>query len=186
MDLILLKPGNPNIVGENLIEGPFRGVSNASMKAPENPNDKNQAIQLLSLAYGLAQQTTTDVSNTARTSGKPNIQDFTAVKYMDASSPKLYQCCLDATPIGKGDEITYLYLCRNSGGEIINIMTYALENALISSLHCQVTPGDMPTETFTLNFTKISWNYTVQESDTSMGGNIGAFWEVTKNAGSSI
>ncbi len=184
MDLILLKPGDDTIVGENLIVGPVDGVNKPQTdKAKPNPNDGKQAIQLLSVSYGMSQQITTDVSNTARTSGKPNIQDLTCVKYMDYSSPKLYRSCLDATPIGVGDKLTYVYLCRNSGGKIINIMTYALKDALISSLHCQANPGDMPTETFTLNFTQIAWNYLVQKSDTSVGGNIGALWDVTTNSG---
>ena len=46
-------------------------------------------IELLSFSHGVAMQITGDISNTERTSGKPNHQDFTVTKYLDQSSPKL-------------------------------------------------------------------------------------------------
>lgn len=38
-------------------------------------------IELLSFSHGVAQQITGDQSNTKRTSGKPNHQDFTVTKW---------------------------------------------------------------------------------------------------------
>ena len=44
-----------------------------------------QQMELLSFSHGVAMQITGDVSNTERTSGKPNHQDFTITKYLDQS-----------------------------------------------------------------------------------------------------
>ena len=44
-------------------------------------------IELLSFSHGVAMQITGDISNTERTSGKPNHQDFTITKYLDQASP---------------------------------------------------------------------------------------------------
>src|ERR1700750_1276190 len=56
-------------------------------------------IEVLSFSHGVAQQITGDQSNTKRTSGKPNHQDFTVTKYLDISSPKLVDFCNQAKPI---------------------------------------------------------------------------------------
>ena len=99
MDLILLQPGDPKVFpsangwdkGGSLIDNTWR-----------DPDLKlGQCIELVSVHQGMKQQTTTDVSNSARTSGRPVITEFTCVKYVDKTSVKLYDYCLRAETIGK-------------------------------------------------------------------------------------
>ena len=104
MDLILLEPGNKDIFGgdnswangESLIDNKddiWQGF------APPSKN-LGQCFQLLSVHQGMKQQITTDVSNSARTSGRPIVTEFTCVKYVDKTSVKLYEYCLRAEPHG--------------------------------------------------------------------------------------
>jgi type VI secretion system secreted protein Hcp len=179
MDLVLLKPGNVDIAEEflSLIEYDF-----------EDGTTLSGCIELVSCNFGMSQQMTTDVSNQARTSGRPNLNDITVVKYLDFSSPVMYRHCLSATPIdtGEEDEPTRIYLCRNANqaGEenvIAPIVQISLWNCMISSVQAQSHPNDMATEQFTLNYTDIEWTSVHQGVDANAGGNVSYKWSVARN-----
>ena len=161
MDLILLRPGDPAL---------FPGDDRPAVAAiPE----AGQCIELVSLHQGMKQQVTTDVSNSARTSGRPIVSEFTCVKYVDKVSVKLYDYCLRAKPLGEGkDRPTILYIARNSGADATMIMTFALRDAIVSEIQFQSHPNDMPTEQFKLNFTEILWSY---------GSEAAAGWSLARN-----
>lgn len=190
MDLILLEPGDPSIFGGanswtnggSLIDGkPWEGA-----KAIDGSKGGDlafgQCIELVSMHQGMKQQVTTDVSNSARTSGRPVITEFTCVKYVDKTSVKFYEYCLRAEPLGYGaSKPTKLYICRNSGDKIANIITIALRDAIISEIQVQTHPNDMPTEQFKLNFTEVLWTYSVQRADTATAGNLSTGWSIARN-----
>jgi len=183
MDLILLQPGNDDIFGGekndwdkggSLIDGEDR---DAILDIGASP-----CLELVSVHQGMKQQVTTDVSNSARTSGRPIITEFTCVKYVDKTSVKFYEYCLRAQPLGIGkDEKTKLYICRNSGDKTANILTFTLRDALISEVQFQSHPDDMPTEQFKLNFTEILWDFTVQTADTKRVGKKSSGWSLARN-----
>src|SRR3954451_15953742 len=87
-------------------------------------------IELLSFSHGVAMQITGDLSNTERTSGKPNHQDFTITKYLDQSSPKLNESCC------KGDNFPSVEVVvgRNDKGAVIPLIKYTLKNVVLSSV----------------------------------------------------
>ncbi|MBX2848320.1 MAG: type VI secretion system tube protein Hcp [Acidiferrobacterales bacterium] len=184
MDLVLLQPGNPDIISEageggSLIEGTVNKVDGV---------DLSGCVELLSYHYSMKQQMTTDVSNSARTSGRPDLTDITCVKYYDKTSTAFYKHCLVGKPIDSGDpsKPTKLFLLRNAPGDddnstIANIMTIEMQNVMISSIECQSHPNDMATEQFTLNFTDIQWTYSAQKSDASIQGVKVANWSVARN-----
>ena len=185
MDLILLQPGNAEgIFGAGDSNTWTTGGSLIDKPGLTEDLGKNfgQCIELVSSHQGMKQQVTTDVSNSARTSGRPVITEFTCVKYVDKTSVKFYEFCLRAEPIGKGaDKPTRIYILRNSGDKTANILTFELRDALISEIQFQSHPNDMPTEQFKLNFTEILWTYTVQNADTSLAGNKMSGWSVSRN-----
>jgi len=180
MDLILLQPGDDAIFGGKLPGA--NGNTGIDNTWRDKVLDLGPCLELVSVHQGMKQQVTTDVSNLARTSGRPIITEFTCVKYVDKTSVKFYDYCLRAQPLGKGPkQPTMLYIGRNSGTETANIMTFALRDAIITEIQFQSHPDDMPTEQFKLNFTEILWTYTVQLPDTSSGGNMKAGWSLLRN-----
>ena len=104
MDLILLEPGNPELVFGKTPDGGKAGID-AIWRDAAALQGMGQCIELVSLHQGMKQQVTTDVSNSARNSGRPMITDFTCVKYVDQTSVKLYELCLRAQPLGSGADI---------------------------------------------------------------------------------
>jgi type VI secretion system secreted protein Hcp len=185
MDLILLQPGNPEVVFGSGDSNSFStGGSLIDKLGLSDDVAKNfgQCIELVSVHQGMKQQMTTDVSNSARTSGRPVITEFTCVKYVDKSSVKFYENCLSAKPIdNKGNPPTRIYILRNSGGKTENILTFELRDTMISEIQFQSHPDDMPTEQFKLSFTEIIWTYTVQNTDTSSAGNKVSGWSIARN-----
>ncbi|SFM79489.1 MULTISPECIES: Hcp family type VI secretion system effector [Rugamonas] len=160
MDVIILEM--PGVDGECLLK------------------DYVSKIECLSFSHAVAMQMTSDVSNKERTSGKPNVQDFTLSKYMDKSSPVLNQACCEGRKIGD----CKVTIGRNESGLVMPMMVYTLKDAMISSVSAASSGGDKPAETLTLNFTAIQWDYTAQKPDSTKEGNAGGKWDMkTNNAG---
>ncbi len=192
MDLILLQFGDESFkkplegdygTGGSLIDGASdTDWSALSANAGGQKFNPQQCIELVSINQGIQQQVTTDVSNSARTSGRPVISDFTCVKYVDVSSPKMYDYCLRAKTLDKeGESPTIIYVLRNSGDQLNIIMSFELRLALISEVQFQSHPNDMATEQFKLNFTEITWHHQLQGDGLLNKGHMAAGWSIAKN-----
>jgi len=184
MDLILLEPGDPELIfgkesndwatGGSLIDNVWRDSD--ALK------DLGKCVELVSMQQGMKQPITSDVSSAARTSGRPVITEFTCVKYVDQTSVRMYDLLLRAQPLGSGaDKPTKLYIARNSGDKTVNIITIWLRDAMISEIQVQTHPNDMPTEQFKLSFTEILWRYAVQLADTKVAEQRLTGWSLTRN-----
>jgi len=194
MDLILLQLGSPDFAAINM-DGTGIGslIGGAAVTGDNwagiiNPVtggavfDPYQCIELVSVSHGIKQQVTTDVSNNARTSGRPVITDFTCVKYVDYTSPKLYDYCLRAKPLDSGaGSPTVIWMLRNSGDQLNTIMRIEMSLTLISEIHFQSHPNDMPTEQFKLNFTEVGWYHQVQGAGVGNAGFTAAAWSIAQN-----
>jgi type VI secretion system secreted protein Hcp len=159
MDVIILDCSSANINGESQL------------------GDYTNMIELLSYSHGVAQQITGDQSNTKRTSGKPNHQDFTVTKYQDLSSCQLIDFCNQAKPI----PTVKITIGQNDNGKVTKIFVYQLTNALVSSISVGGGGGGKPQETVTFNYTKIEWTYAAQKSDVSDSGQGSATWNLATN-----
>jgi type VI secretion system secreted protein Hcp len=182
MDLILLEIGDNSFFGGTQqgsggtsIESAWKGAWPATINAA-------QCIELVSLDQSLKQTVTTDVSNSARTSGRPIVSEITCVKYLDRASVRMNDCCLRAVALGRGkDQPARIHMARNDGDSTFLVMTIALRDALVSSISLQTHPDDMPTEQFTLNFTEIIWTYMRRTSDGKPAGIMTSGWSLARN-----
>jgi type VI secretion system secreted protein Hcp len=152
--------------------------SSAKINGESQLTDYAQMIELLSYSHGVAQQITGDQSNTKRTSGKPNHQDFTVTKYQDLSSCQLVDFCNQAKPI----PTIKVTIGQNDNGKVNKLFIYELTNALVSSVSVGGGGGGKPQETVTFNYTKITWTYAAQKSDVSDSGNASATWNLATNS----
>ncbi len=172
MNFILLEPGDPDVVGA--ADDRSRTLADGLAVGP--------CIELVSLHQGMKQQVTTDVSNSARTSGRPVITELTCVKYVDGMSVTLYAYCLRAKPLGKGaPQPTRIRLCRTAGDTEDIVMTDALRDALVSDIQLQATPDGLPTEQFKLHFTEILWTDAAQRDGAKAAVPAPAGWSLVRN-----
>jgi type VI secretion system secreted protein Hcp len=137
MELLILDLSSAGIRGECQLEG------------------YKDMLEVLSYSHSVEQQITGDESNTRRTSGKPNHQDFTVTKYQDLASCQLIDFCNQA----KNIPTAILTVGQNDGGKMTKLVVYTLTNALISSVSIGGGGGGRPLETVTFNYMKISMAY---------------------------
>ena len=163
MDAIILDLGK-GIEGECLLEG-YKGK-----------------IEVMSYSHNVAMQVTNDVSNTERTSGKPHIGEMSLSKFLDQSTPTLNEYCCAGTNIPEAI-VTVGRNAAASGGQIMPYITYTLTNAIISNLSVSGGSGGKPVETLSLNFTKIKWELTVQDSEGGKHGTAATAWDMAANKG---
>jgi len=145
-----------------------------AIKGESTTTNYKDKIECLSYSHGVAQQITGDQSNTKRTSGKPNHQDFTITKYMDLASRSLIDYCNQAKVI----PTVKIIVGQNDAGSVVPFFEYQLTNALVSSVSVGGEGGGTPQETVTFNYTAISWAYMRQ------GAEVTAKWDLAANSAS--
>jgi type VI secretion system secreted protein Hcp len=150
----------------------------------EATNDKHKDwIEIISLGHEITQSvSSTRGSAGGASSGRSQHGDIAITKYVDKSSPKLYE----AVSNGKAFAKAKIELCRAGGSQVV-FLAINLEEVMISKVQNNPTLGPssgaadaLPTETIHLNYGKIEWVYTQQKrKDGSGGGNVTAKYDVT-------
>lgn len=145
--------------------------------------DFEKCIEIHSFNHGVIQPMMSAISNTGRTTGRPNLADLVCTKKLDATTPALNIACLKATNLGT----VKLHLMRQdtTGGNnvpnAIEYMRFEMTQTMISSLSVGGGGAGLPTETLSLNFDKMTWTYIPQKEATGAAGNIATSWEQSTN-----
>jgi type VI secretion system secreted protein Hcp len=150
----------------------------------EATDDKHKDwIELVSSSHEMTQPVSSTRSSAGGAStGRSQHGDYVVVKYVDKSSPKLYEAVSNGKAFGK----VKIEVCRAGGSQVV-FMAVAMEEVMISRValnppsEAHIKNGDvLPTETVHLNYGKIEWTYTQQKrKDGSGGGNVTAKYDVT-------
>ena len=146
----------------------------------ESTDDKHKDwIELLSYSWGASQMASaTSSSSGGASTERADFQDFNIVKLLDKASPKLAVKCADGSHI---KEVT-IELCR-AGGDKVKYMEYKMKECIVSSVSVGgAGGGEEPSESVTLNYGSIEWNYTQQKrADGSGGGQVAGGWDLKGN-----
>jgi type VI secretion system secreted protein Hcp len=126
-------------------------------------------IDVLSWNWGLTQSASAHVS-TGAGSGSADVRDLTIVEYVDCASPNILQECFKGTD----HKTAILTVLKVGGKEAIEMVKMTMEGTVfISSVHTgDATANDRYTETVTLNFAKVKFEYTGQKADQSKGATV--------------
>jgi type VI secretion system secreted protein Hcp len=150
----------------------------------ECTDDKHkQWIELLSYSHGVSQPGSGSASSGGgRSAERCDHQDFSVVKTLDKTSPKLNLFCCNGTHV----QNVKVELCRAAETKE-KYMEYLMTDVIISS----VRPGGtsqggeaLPLEEVSFNYGKITWNYI--ETDHKTGkpkGNVETHWDLVTNKG---
>ena len=144
----------------------------------ESPDGKHgKEIQLLSFTIG-ANQTGTSAMGGGMGAGKVNMHDLHVVHHIDKASPKLLLACATGQHIASA-----ILSVRKAGGTQMDYLIMTLTDVLISSVEASASSGnpELPTEQFSLNFSKIQYDYKEQKADGSLGGAVTMGYDVKKN-----
>ena len=150
----------------------------------ESTDDKHKDwIEVLSYSCGVSQPASGSSSTAgARSAERCNHNDFSVVKALDKSSPKLFLACCNGTHIKE----VKIELCR-AAGDKTKYMEYKLSDVIISSYR----PGGsaqggetLPLEEVSFNYGKIELSYTATDHKTGKPcGDVKANWDLTANKG---
>lgn len=94
---------------------------------------------------------------------EPSISEVTVSKQMDKSSPKLFQ---DAVGGDLSTTVKFAFT-TTSKDKVDKFLEYELTNCGLSGYSIS-SGGDRPTESISLNFTKVVWSFTAK--DAKVGG----------------
>lgn len=128
------------------------------IKGESTDSNHSDWIEIESFQSGLAQMGGGGGSGTGfQTAGRVDISDLTFTKEMDKATPKLIEACCKATPIPKV-EIHFVAAADNPH----QYMKYELKDAIVSSVShsAAMGGGQRPSESFSLRFSEIKWEYT--------------------------
>jgi type VI secretion system secreted protein Hcp len=150
----------------------------------ESSDDKHKDwIEVLSYSHGVSQPSAGSRSTGGAASAERcNHSDFSIVKALDKSSPKLALFCCN----GKHITSVKLELCRATDPKTTYV-EYKLSDCIISSYRPAGSGqgGEaLPLEEVSFNYGKIEWKYIQTDAKTgSPKGNVEANWDLTKNTG---
>jgi type VI secretion system secreted protein Hcp len=143
----------------------------------ESVDDKHKGeIDVHSWSWGVSQTGNSQIGGGSGV-GKANVHDLTFTKMIDKSSPLLFQMCCSGKPIAKA-----AFVCRKAGGTPLEYIKITMNQAIVSS----VTPGgdkttDFLSETVTLNFASMTFEYVPQKADGSGDASVVKGWDIAGN-----
>ncbi|WP_137936911.1 type VI secretion system tube protein Hcp [Chitinivorax sp. B] len=135
-------------------------------------------ITIESMQFGVGRAISAVSGGTDRETSNPSFSELTFTKATDIASPELFMQSICGKSLTKA-EIHFLH----TGGADKKQQVYLkieLEAPIVSSYSVS-SGGDRPSESFSLNFTKISYQYDAFSGDTIKPGTPKK-WDLQKNA----
>ena len=157
---------------------PVHGAVDYFLKLPDIPGESaneghKDEIEILSFSFGATQ---TGGTTGGAGAGKVIFSDISFTKPVDKSTPLLYLTCAQ----GKHIPTAVLY-GRKAGERNTDYLVITLSDVLISSVQTGGSAGDRPTESISLNYTKIEFSYARQKSDGSYDAPVKTGWDIKQN-----
>lgn len=144
----------------------------------ESTDDKHRdEIEILSFSWGESQSAGSS-SGGGGGAGKVEFQDFQFTMLVGLATVPLILACATGEHIEEG-----LLTARKAGGSQQEFYKITLSDLLVSS-YAQggFAAGDtLPTDSFSLNFAKIEWEYARQKEDGSLDAPIRGGWDLKEN-----
>jgi type VI secretion system secreted protein Hcp len=134
-------------------------------------------IDVLAWSWGMSNSGTAHVGGGAG-SGKVNVQDLSFTKYVDSSSPTLMLNCCNGKHFKDA-----LFTVRKCGGKPLEYIKVKMETVCITNIATGGTGAeDQLTENVTLNFAKVSMDYTPQKVDGTADTAVPFTWDIAANS----
>lgn len=134
-------------------------------------------ITVDSVQMGVGRSISSVAGGGDRETSNPSFSEVTCTKSTDIASAELFMQAICGMDLGKAE----LHFIQTGGtsakGQVY--LTLELSEAIVSS-YSMSSGGDRPTESFSLNFTKISYKYDKFDGKTVTAGTAKK-WDIEKN-----
>lgn len=124
-------------------------------------------IELSSFQWGVSRAISSIASGADRESAVPSVGEIKITKSLDSSSPYLFKEALN----GQGQTAVIDFLKTGGSGQLQVYLQITLTNTLVSGFSTS-SGGDRPTESLSLNFTKIEYKNFTTNADGSSGPSV--------------
>jgi len=143
----------------------------------ESQDDKHKnEIQINSFSLG-ATNAGTGGSNLGSGASKVQVHDIHVTKQVDKSSPNLFINCCSGKHIP-----TAVITVRKAGEKPQDYMTITMSEVFVSSYsETGHEGGGIPTESVSLNFSKIKYEYKTQSADGTLGAAVTKTYDLKGN-----
>ena len=112
-----------------------------------------------------------------QTTARPQFTDISFTHQLDKASPLLMLRCAQGTHIP-----TAVLTCRTVGGTSVAFYRITLTDVMVTSVSIGgASAGDRPTESFSLNYAQIRWEYVPQLPTGGTGTPVSATWNIPAN-----
>lgn len=134
-------------------------------------------INVLSYSWGASNPTTVTLG-AGTSAGKVSVQDLMVNKYMDKASANLFLRCCSGEVIPTG-----VLTVQRAGADKTQALVFELEKIFVSSYQTNgdAMSGELPTESLTLSFNKVTYKYTSQDKDGNPEAEVEAGWDIEQN-----
>jgi type VI secretion system secreted protein Hcp len=127
--------------------------------------DHKDEIEIESFSMG--------ISRPPGSTGAAQLSDLNLSKYLDKASPLLMLRCADGKHIP-----TAVLTCRSAGEKPVNFYVIRLTDVIVTSVSVSGAAGsDRPTESLSLNYARIEWEYTPISATGAPGTPIRTSWD---------
>ena len=132
-------------------------IETPNIKGESTDADHAGQIEILSWSHGVSQPTS-PVRSTAGsgTVERANHQDLSFTKYADIASTDLIKNCWAGTHFAK---MTFAQYRSAGDGKTVEFLTVELEDVVISSYAIGAGGGDIPMESVSLAYGKVTYKY---------------------------
>lgn len=142
-----------------LIGSTFQSMAAIYMKFPgidgeATADTHSKEIEILSLQLGIARSITAPTGGATREASAPSVSEISVSKMMDVASTRL----MLAAAAGKPVDNVVISLVKTDKDALVTYCKITLTGVLVSSYSAS-TGGDRPSESLSLNFTKIQVDY---------------------------
>ena len=140
-------------------------------------------IECSSWQFGVSRAMTSSTSSAADREGStPSVSEIIITKVTDGSSPNFFRAALGLGPGGEGKTVK-IDFCKTDVAQPEPYLQFELTNTLVSGFTMS-SGGDRPTESVSMNFTKIAVNNVGMGSANETGQPDRAEYDLSTQTGS--
>lgn len=142
----------------------------------ESADSKHKGeIDIESFSWGLTQRGSMATGGGGG-AGKADFGDFVGGAFVSKASPKLMLACATGQHIKKA-----VLTVRKAGGDQMEYYKVTMEDCLISSYQSGGAGDTVPTDSFSINYAKVTYDYTPQKADGTAEGKVSAGYDLKAN-----
>jgi len=140
----------------------YDGIAKGS-STTKGHEGKDGWTEITSVQWGVGRGIASAHQGAEREASRPSVSEIVVAKPLDLASYRLFEEAL----WGDGKTVTIHFTKTNKDAQE-TYMEYILDNVLVSGFSTS-SGGDRPTETVSLNFTRIEYNYVSQDAKNDKG-----------------